>query len=442
MRLPAAAVISMPKSEISNEMQRLRFAAAIIKRSSIGARANANNVPRRATNRRAAHLRGRARFSRRHERSLDQVVGQMCGSVVWAGAEIVRMSATASSESVRLKALALILSYCRESVELADLEARISQLEQALATKQSPKPRNEPVAASIDRDDLASEADNHAEPATRSSPRPRNEPVAASNDCDGLPSETDNHREPVTQATPRPRNEPVADSTDCDGLPSETDKHGEPATQTSPSLQNEPVAASIDRDDLPIETVNHEPGASKAPRLRNEPVAASIDRDDLPIETVNDDEPGASKAPRLRNEPVAASIDRDDLPNETVNDDEPGASKAPSLRNEPVAASIDPDDLASETVNDAEPGDSKATRLRNEPVAASIDRDGLARRAVWSVPAFVSWKPPDRPRSRGPRRGPRVANDRRMTSAFEGSSQSAPAVGRPSFATQRARNRP
>jgi hypothetical protein len=118
-------------------------------------------------------------------------------------------------------------------LELAHLQRTVAEMGSDVAAAPAPMPldvefetassngpnlRNEPDAASIDRDDSATDTGNHAEPGTPDSQTPRNEPDAASIDRDELASETGNHADPGTRDGHTSRNEPVAGSSDRDDL--------------------------------------------------------------------------------------------------------------------------------------------------------------------------------------------------------------------------------
>jgi hypothetical protein len=78
------------------------------------------------------------------------------------------------------------------------------------------------------------------------------------------------------------RNEPDAASIDRDDSPGEPANHAESDPPIGPELRNEPDAAFSDRDDSANEAANRpEPGPRDGRKLRNEALAASVDRDDL-----------------------------------------------------------------------------------------------------------------------------------------------------------------
>ena len=94
--------------------------------------ARANQVPERTAYRWARDPKVRTAVEAWRRRALDRAVGRMARRATWAADQIADLGATAESESVKLAALRTIFSNMMDVTEFADLQVRMTQLEEQL----------------------------------------------------------------------------------------------------------------------------------------------------------------------------------------------------------------------------------------------------------------------------------------------------------------------
>ncbi len=120
--------MSLPEN--SPKSQRTKLAIAIANGAKISTWANANKVPLRTAYRWARDPGVRAKVDSCRHRALDRAIGQMARNVSFAADGITQLAKGAVSESVRLAALRTIFSNMMAVSEFADLQLRITQLEE------------------------------------------------------------------------------------------------------------------------------------------------------------------------------------------------------------------------------------------------------------------------------------------------------------------------
>jgi hypothetical protein len=119
-------------SEKSPEKKKHKLAIAIAGGASIRAWARVNNVANRTAYRWASDPMVRAKVASCRRRALDRAIGQMSRSVNSAAIGIKELSKAAASESVKLAALKTIFSNMIAVTEFADLQDRMTHLEEQL----------------------------------------------------------------------------------------------------------------------------------------------------------------------------------------------------------------------------------------------------------------------------------------------------------------------
>jgi hypothetical protein len=106
------------------------LAIAIAQGKSISLWARENEVPRRTAFRWANNPDVRRQVEDWRRRSLDRVIGSMAGHSLRAVKALIKLSETAESESVQLRALRAVLADQMAIAKQANLEYRVSQLEE------------------------------------------------------------------------------------------------------------------------------------------------------------------------------------------------------------------------------------------------------------------------------------------------------------------------
>ncbi len=122
----------MTSPEKSPQSQKTKFVSAIAKGVSIREWAKKNEVPERTAYRWASDPRVKARVDKCRRRALDRAIGHMSHKVNWAARGITKLAKNAVSEPVRLAALRTIFSNMMDVTEFADLQDRMTQLEEQL----------------------------------------------------------------------------------------------------------------------------------------------------------------------------------------------------------------------------------------------------------------------------------------------------------------------
>ena len=114
------------------QSKKSRLALAIAQGQSISAWARANSVPQRTAFRWAGDPKVRRAVESWRRRSLDRAIGRMAGRATWAADGIARLAESAESESVQLRARRALLSDQMAVAKYADLERRMTEIEDQL----------------------------------------------------------------------------------------------------------------------------------------------------------------------------------------------------------------------------------------------------------------------------------------------------------------------
>jgi hypothetical protein len=122
----------MPSAENSPKSQKTKLAIAIANGVKISKWASDNQVPHRTAYRWANDPKVRAKVELCRSRALDRAIGQMAHNVNFAAEGINTLARGAVSESVKLAALRSIFSNMMAVTEFADLQVRMTQLEEQL----------------------------------------------------------------------------------------------------------------------------------------------------------------------------------------------------------------------------------------------------------------------------------------------------------------------
>ena len=122
----------MPLPENSPKSQKTKLAIAIANGVKVSKWASENQVPHRTAYRWANDPKVRAKVDRCRHRALDRAIGQMASNVNSAAEGINSLAKNAVSESVKLAALRTIFSNMMAVTEFADLQVRMTQLEEQL----------------------------------------------------------------------------------------------------------------------------------------------------------------------------------------------------------------------------------------------------------------------------------------------------------------------
>jgi hypothetical protein len=107
-----------------------QLALAIAQGKSVPGWARQNDVPRSTAYRWANDPDVRRQVEDWRRRSLDRAIGWMTGSSLRAVKALIKLSETAESESVQLRALRAILADQMAIAKQANLEYRVSQVEE------------------------------------------------------------------------------------------------------------------------------------------------------------------------------------------------------------------------------------------------------------------------------------------------------------------------
>jgi hypothetical protein len=127
----ACSAVQSPEND-SPQQQKSKLALAIAKGTSVTIWAKNNNVPKRTAYRWATDPEVRAKVERTRRRALDRAIGHLSDSVNRAAHGITKLADTAASESVRLSAYRTVFSNMIAASEFAELQDRITQLEEQL----------------------------------------------------------------------------------------------------------------------------------------------------------------------------------------------------------------------------------------------------------------------------------------------------------------------
>ena len=130
---PAAAFPSVPSPEhLLPSSKKLDLALTIADGKSISEWAIRNDIPRRTAYRWASEPKVRSKVASVRRFTLDEALGVLSNRVSGAANGIAELSQTANSESVKLAALKSIISNMIAVSEFADLERRMTQIEERL----------------------------------------------------------------------------------------------------------------------------------------------------------------------------------------------------------------------------------------------------------------------------------------------------------------------
>jgi X-X-X-Leu-X-X-Gly heptad repeat protein len=125
----------VPLPENTPKGRKIKLAIAIANGASISEWASENDVPRRTAYRWASDPKVRAKVASCRHLALDRAIGQMASNVNTAADGIQKLAEGAVSESVRLSALRTIFSNMMAVSEFADLQVRMTQLEEQLGER-------------------------------------------------------------------------------------------------------------------------------------------------------------------------------------------------------------------------------------------------------------------------------------------------------------------
>jgi hypothetical protein len=114
------------------QSQKTKLVCAIAKGESVRKWAKDNEVPERTAYRWASDPQVQARVQKCRRRALDRAIGHMSDRVNWASRSITSLAEHAVSEPVRLAALRTIISNMMAVSEFAELQDRLTQLEEQL----------------------------------------------------------------------------------------------------------------------------------------------------------------------------------------------------------------------------------------------------------------------------------------------------------------------
>jgi hypothetical protein len=126
----------VPSSENPSKSQKSKLAHAIANGNSIIGWAKANGVPKRTAYRWSSTPDVRAKVELIRRRALDRAIGKMSNRVNWAALGITKLAEVAVSESVKLAALRTIFSNMMAVTEFAELQDRMTQLEEQLNVRE------------------------------------------------------------------------------------------------------------------------------------------------------------------------------------------------------------------------------------------------------------------------------------------------------------------
>jgi hypothetical protein len=133
--MPGESPPGHPQGRDSGRRPRSRkteLALAIANPTSVTAWARANEVPKRTAYRWADEPEVRAAVESYRRRAVDRPIGRTARRVTWATDRIAKLAKDAESESVSLTALRAMLSDMMAVSQFAELEQRITEIEEKL----------------------------------------------------------------------------------------------------------------------------------------------------------------------------------------------------------------------------------------------------------------------------------------------------------------------